>query len=283
MRGFSDDIVPHHITFEAYGVKIRLRASSPELLTYLELMVPPGARLLPPAAASSSSSLTVVSSSETAPQRMGIVEELDGTYTVYRGEYPVHDGTGMELALVVLDSVVRSWVALHAIDRIFVHAGVVAHGDRAMILPGGSFSGKTTLVAALVKRGATYYSDEFAVFDHDGLVHPYPKPLSIRPEANDGGQVDTPVEALGGVTGDTPVPLGLAVVTYYVPGAEWRPRQLTRGEATLALLAHAVPAQSRSEQTMSVLSQAVDGATVLQGERGDADEFAETLLNLTPA
>jgi hypothetical protein len=31
-------------------------------------------------------------------------------------------------------------------------------------------------VAELVRAGATYYSDEFAVLDSRGRVHPFPRP-----------------------------------------------------------------------------------------------------------
>ena len=37
-------------------------------------------------------------------------------------------------------------------------------------------------MAALVRAGAEYYSDEFAPLDAGGLVHPFAKPLSIRNE-----------------------------------------------------------------------------------------------------
>src|SRR5207247_125098 len=83
------------------------------------------------------------------------------------------------------------------------HAGAVAHRGRIALLPGQSFAGKTTLTAALVELGALYYSDEFAVLDADGLVHPYAKDLSIR----DHGRMqrsDTPVETLGGLAGRVP-------------------------------------------------------------------------------
>src|ERR687894_479249 len=50
---------------------------------------------------------------------------------------------------------------------------VVARGGRALVRPGPSLSGKTTLVAALVRSGAAYLSDEFAVLDPEGRVHPY--------------------------------------------------------------------------------------------------------------
>jgi len=133
------------------------------------------------------------------------------------GSRPVGTGTGPRFALTAggdvfqdsevvaqageaghdaLAAAIRSHVALNAPAHIFVHAGVVAVDGRALVLPGPSFSGKTTLVAALVRAGATYLSDEFAVLDADGRVHPYPKPLSIR---RHGGwaQTDVPAAALG--------------------------------------------------------------------------------------
>src|SRR5205085_6729359 len=95
MRGFTDETAPHQIAFEAYGVRVRLCASSPELLPHLEQLLPPG------------------SSPSTSPdkgQRLGIVEQDDGTYTVFNGAAPINDRGGLALALVVLDGQVRSWV-----------------------------------------------------------------------------------------------------------------------------------------------------------------------------
>ena len=63
---------------------------------------------------------------------------------------------------------------------LFVHAGVVGWQGQAILFPGRSVCGTTTLVAALIKAGATYYSDEFAVLASQGRVHPYAVPLSVR-------------------------------------------------------------------------------------------------------
>ena len=67
---------------------------------------------------------------------------------------------------------------------------MVGCGGGALLLPGGSFTGKTTLVGALVRAGAVYYSDQYALLDEDGLIHPYP----------------CHVERFGGSAGDEPVP-----------------------------------------------------------------------------
>jgi hypothetical protein len=176
----------------------------------------------------------------------------------------------------MMDAQIQGYVALEAPDYIFIHAGVVADGDRAIVMPGMSFAGKTTLVRALVDAGATYYSDEFAVLDANGRVLPYPKPLSIRNDPRP--TIDYPVEELGGVAGVDPLPVKTVIVTRYRPGAAWEPREVTGGAAALLLLEHAVPAQTRPEQTLRHIKQVIARATVLEGERGDADELAQVLL-----
>jgi hypothetical protein len=83
------------------------------------------------------------------------------------------------------ESDLRLFVAELARRRVFVHAGVVGWSGKAIVLPGRSYSGKSSLVAELVRAGATYYSDEYAVFDARGRVHPFPKPLEMRHQGNE--------------------------------------------------------------------------------------------------
>jgi len=82
-----------------------------------------------------------------------------------------------------LESHLELLTAFLARGHLFVHAGVVGWQGRAIIIPGRSFSGKTTLVKALIEAGASYYSDEYAIFDATGQVHPYPIALAIRDES----------------------------------------------------------------------------------------------------
>ena len=43
--------------------------------------------------------------------------------------------------------------------------------EERLSVPGPSYNGKTTLIQEFLRRGATYYSDEFAVFDRrDGFI-----------------------------------------------------------------------------------------------------------------
>jgi len=181
-------------------------------------------------------------------------------------------------ALEGLEADLHNYVAVAARKRVFVHAGVVGWKGRALLIPGRSFSGKTTLVAALVKAGATYYSDEFAVLDEKGRVYPFPKQLSIRGEEGGKGK-RCAVKALGGRAGSRPLPVGLILVSNYRKDARWRPRSLSAGRGALALLDNTVPARLRPEAAMAVVQQVVSNAPVLKGVRGEADEVAAAVLS----
>ncbi len=177
----------------------------------------------------------------------------------------------------VLEKHAELLTAFRAQDCLFVHAGAVGWQGRAIIIPGRSMTGKTTLVKSLVEAGAVYYSDEFAVLDKEGRVHPYPQPLSIR-GANGQPAHKIPVEALGGQIGVEPLPVSLVVVTHYQPGAGWRPRALSPAQAMLALMDNTVAARREPQYTMPILREAVLGAKVIQGKRGEANAVAPVLL-----
>jgi hypothetical protein len=263
MREFTDETAPHQVAFDAFGIQMRLCASSPELLARAEPFLPPGWR---PCA---------IRPDEQYP--LAILQEEGGGYSVYKGETIISTGQGLEYSLTMLEGQVRGHVAILAPDRTFIHAGAIEHEGRAIVFPGYSFAGKTTLAEAFVRAGATYYSDEFAVLDGDGLVHPYPKPLSIR-SGQGSLQADHPVESLNGVAGVEAIPVGVVIVTHYRPGADWAPRELSRGEAALALLSHTVTAQTRPDEAIRAISRAVENAVTFEGERGEAPELVDELL-----
>ena len=121
------------------------------------------------------------------PTPFALRETGPDSYQVTIGGAPAVEHASLEVALTLLDSQMRLSIAANA-RRLAVRSrrrGRV--DDRALLIPGATFTGKTTLVQALVQAGATYYSDEYAVLDDAGLVHPYPRPLSIR--STDGSAV----------------------------------------------------------------------------------------------
>jgi hypothetical protein len=249
------------IAFEAFGVRVLVSTDIRDAYERLGALLPPGAIECPP---------------ESIEYNLRLTRRPDGRFGVYLGEMPVLVGGDLGIAFELLDAQIRAHVALYAEDRIFVHAGVVGNGGGAIVIPGRSFSGKTTLVAELVRSGATYYSDEYAVLDYDGLVHPYPKPLSIRDEF--AQQTDHPVAALGGIAGEDSLPIRTILVCDYRPGGEWHPTVLTSGQGVLAMLSNTVAARTKPEEALRAVTRAVEGATVLQGDRGEASSVVDQLL-----
>jgi hypothetical protein len=166
-------------------------------------------------------------------------------------------------ALQALTSDIQIHVAKFCKERLFVHAGVVGWRGHAVMIPGLSGTGKTSLVISLLKAGAVYYSDEYAVFDRDGRVHPYARPLRIR-TAREKVEVECAPETLRAVQGIDSLPLGLVVVTQYCAGAEWRPRVLSPGRALLALLANTVSVRRQPEFALATLQRATANALAIE-------------------
>ena len=183
----------------------------------------------------------------------------------------------IEEVLERLESDLRLFVAEVARHRVFVHAGVVGWKGKAIVIPGRSYSGKSTMVSELVKAGAVYYSDEYAVFDSRGRVYPFPKALEMR-DSGEWKQTKFEVEHFGGTTATKPIPVGLVMVTQYKAGAQWKPRHLSAGQAVLALLANTVSARRQPEKALGTLQKAVTEAETLKGVRGEAGKIVPSIL-----
>ena len=254
------------LTFVSYGVCIRLQAPDATWLAELEQRLPPGWRLADRSRADCTFSV--------APHAPGFVSRTAWQHGDRIASTPVmsrHQLSG------VLESQIRLLVAEHAPKHVFVHAGVVGWGGVAIVLPGRSFAGKTTLGAEMIRRGATYYSDEYAVLDAQGRVHPFAKPLSIR-ESGIWQQREWPVEKLGGRAGKKPLRVGLVVASHYETGASWRPKRLSAGEGVLALLNHTVSVRRQPKRALDVLGRVVAQATVFEGVRGEAEELIDEIV-----
>jgi hypothetical protein len=211
------------------------------------------------------------------PERRWRLRTTASSWTVEADDEFVFSSSDRQVASAALQSDVELWVAEHARARIFVHAGCVASDGRALVLPGRTLSGKSSLVAALVRAGATYYSDEFAVLDSAGIVRPYARKLSIRPY--DGSVTKrVPVEELGGKVTRQRASVALVAALRFSPELGWSTQPLSRGEAILKLMDNTVAAQSRPRAMLTALERATAEAQCLSGTRGDADEAAARLL-----
>jgi hypothetical protein len=257
------------ISFVSYGLRIGIRTNQPEVLEQVRPLLPPGWKPAPSPMVDYLYSLRV--------GRAGRSRNVRSYHLLYGGPKRLARSLQLEELYEPLESELQLFVAEWARRRVFLHAGVVGWRGRAILVPGRSFTGKTSLVAALVRAGATYYSDEYAVLDTRGRVHPYPRRLSIR-EAGSNRPRRCPPEALGGRAGSRPLPVGLVVVTNYRPGARWRPRALSAGRAALALLDNTVPALRKPAAVLDTLQQVVCHAPTLKGVRGEAEEMVEALF-----
>ncbi len=204
------------IAFEAFGARIGIRTAE-SLAADLSPRLPPRARPI-------------------------VTEDYDTVYSVERATEPTsseptsykltRDGVGVGSSHSFsevcreLESDMHFRVALAARGFLFVHAGVVQWKGQAVVVPGRTETGKSSLILALVQAGAEYFSDEYAVLDREGRVHPYAKPLSQRRE---GGppRLHT-AEALGSQQDAPAVPMGLTVITRFRDGAAWNPQRISR-------------------------------------------------------
>jgi hypothetical protein len=198
-------------------------------------------------------------------------------YEVFADAELVDDAGALDEALVLLGGHMTIYVAEHAPEYVFLHAGVVAWEDRALLLPGQSYAGKSTLVAELVRAGATYYSDEFALLDCEGRVHPFTRDIQMRrPGAPE--QVRLPLKQLGGQAGTAPLRVSMVVFAEYAEHARWAPEAMTPGRAVLELLLHSTPVQRTPGRTLATLSAMMRDAKAWRLQRGEAAVAARALL-----
>lgn len=257
---------PAGIVLECLGVRLGVRINDPTVLAAVRQCLPPGWQLSPNPEVEALASLVV-----------GTEGDAANPHQLFDGAERVGQGRRLDLILEHLESLLRFKVAVGSREHLFLHAGVVALGGCAVVIPGRSMSGKSTLVAAMIQAGALYYSDEFAVVDESGQVFPFPKRLSLR---QGSGQLPRrpSAESLGGACGIGPVPVSLIIATSYQPGATWQPRELTPGEAMLSLLDNCPAAQLRPAEVMRVLRHLATQAVTVAGPRGEAAELSAWLL-----
>jgi hypothetical protein len=200
-----------------------------------------------------------------------------GSYRMERnGEY-VTWGRSRRKFLKFFDSMIRVAVGEHATDRLFLHAGAVGWKGKAIIIPADSFQGKSTLVTELVRQGATYFSDEFAVLDENGWVYPFARNISRRTEQY--VPYELTIAELGGAVAVEAAPVGLVLLTNYREGGVWRPKLLSPGNGMMKIMPFALALNSRPEFALKVLHNVSTRAIIASGSRGSAELFAKRLLN----
>jgi hypothetical protein len=253
--------------FGAFGVAWDLESEDPSLYRALVERLPPGTAPCAAKAPERSYSLRTV---------LPTLSQVGPSYLLLADGRPLVRTSEAGDAADALEDSLKWLVAERSPRRVFLRAGVVGWRDRAIVIAGGPGTGKRTLVRALVARGATYFSDDYAVLDGN-LVEPFPS------RHHPGGPPKhglTPwLEELAPARAPRPVPVGVVLFAPYRPGAVFKPKLVARGRALLEMFKHAVAAQRNPTQVLRALEMVSRRCNALEGARGDARAVATYLLD----
>jgi hypothetical protein len=253
---------------EAYGVRVRLEADDPKIFERVR-------------AISSAAFVNRVRFFDSPEADF----ELSYKFSTDKGGQVRYDLDGLRTGIYkesvsfsrYLNSMIRAHVAAKTNSWIFIHAGVVEWRGRAIILPGQSHHGKSTLVSELIRIGAGYMSDEFAILDEDGYVHPFDRDLAMRYPGEEV-QVDVPPGEFGSkrVTGSLPV--GMVLFTKFSESGAWRPEKISVGNGIIAAIPQVIPVSFNTKFALKVLNTTFNRAIIIKSDRGEAKETAPRIL-----
>ena len=189
-------------------------------------------------------------------------------------------------------------------DRVPIHAGAIVTNVGAVLLPGASGAGKTSLVAALARAGHAYATDETAIIDVEtGRLRPYPRALRFKPGGLQHAFPDLAADPGLGVDPTRtahvlPEELGPSIAVMETGSHRVRlvvfPRrgrggaraeQLTPGTALAELTRHCFDFRSHGDRWLPVLAQVLRGAEALRlefAEVADAVAAVNELLEKRP-
>jgi hypothetical protein len=272
-----DNLEQNQLSFKTYGVKIGIRSGQRDFLQKISRRL---AQILP-------NGYEIVGK-EGIEHFLDLQLKDEGGFVILKNGEIVSNCLEEENLLNYFESQIRLTVAEFAVGKVFLHAGVVGWKGKAVVIPASSFAGKTTLVAELIRKGAVYYSDEYAVLDREGLVYPFPKMLSMRGVIDEYKQKDCAPERFGAVIGTEPLPIGLILISRFTKENEnqekrFDPEILSPGQGFLEILAHTIPIRINPKFSLEVLKNISTRAIIAKTKRGEAKEFASLLIKYLDA
>lgn len=244
-----------------YGVRVGFRTNHPGALAAIDSISIPGARACDPGESGLAYSLKS--------------DEAAHVHAAYIGSRRLIQASNLDCVIDFVRSHVRHVIAENSSERLFVHAGVVGWRGSAILLPGRSRAGKSLLVRELIRAGATYFSDEFAVLDANGFVYSFAHPISVR---TPNGKIEWLPSQRRPEQAAEPLPVGLVLFTKYMAGAVFRPERLTDGQAVLELLQHFVAVRKNPRAALRIARSVIAGTQAFSSPRGEAHCVAKALL-----
>jgi hypothetical protein len=245
-----------------------------------------------------------------------IVPQLLGSFAVDRGPTRTYsllrDGEGENPFVVRAENgdLFRTATSLGLIDEMLwhvnreaiagadpylaIHAAAAEREGSAVVLPAAQDSGKSTLVAGLVRAGYRYLTDEAALIDGGSVeVVPYPKPLWLSPPSvlaidglearviEDYRRLDRirtyvlPVDLGGSVGSQSPV--RLVVSPRYVPAEATSVEPLGQAATLMCLAENAFNLRERGSAGMETLRRVAERAPGYRLTFSDLQDAVETV------
>jgi len=247
-------MTPEPLELELLGLPVRIETGDEDLRARLTL---------------------VYGRSQLAPARRPLTARLalvDGSYRIAVDTREERSEIDTTEALRALNHELLQALMTRLREHYFVHAAALVWRGRALVLPGLSRAGKSTLALALVLEGARYLSDELLAFTRAGRAEPLPRAFKIRDECvayfpelegrfvGEGEGRFLPFEALPAGVLATPAPIGAIAVPRWSAEARNRPEPLSRGEALLAMASASLNFGAHREQSLDWLTALVGGA-----------------------
>jgi hypothetical protein len=216
-------------------------------------------------------------------------------YALYLGDERVAVYRSPELLWrLLMWSVNQQAVRSSGETHVVLHAAAAERNGCVLVLPAPMESGKTTTVAALIRVGFDYLTDEATAIDRKSLrVLPYPKPLSIdrgswqvladlrppRPEMfGDHWQVD-PRAIRGDALGLGGMPRFI-VVPDYQPGASSALEPVKPADMLIHTIRSTFEFESRASENIATLARTVRRSGCYRLTIGDLDEAVRLLGDL---
>lgn len=184
----------------------------------------------------------------------------------------------------------------HVKDYLLVHAGAVVKNGRAILLPGKSESGKTTLTLGLTNHGYKYLTDEVSAIHHETTeVVPFQRPIYVwrwsrplRQEVSksfktyryrgEGQRWQYIVPQDGAVIpGDARCKVDWIIFPKYVPKSKVVLKPIGGARAAVALLQRCWNAQLFPDRGLKILTGLVRRARCYTLEMGDLEEACKLI------
>jgi hypothetical protein len=201
--------------------------------------------------------------------------------SLYRDGKAVLRRVPEDLAVAQLAWEVNRGVVEEAGNRLLLHAAAAERDGRIVIMAGPEGSGKSTLVAALVRSGLRYVTDEtVAVELSTATIVPYPKPIALH--ETEQCQRLVPAHA---IRPDAVATSGgnaclLVLLAGYQPEHATTARAIPRAEAAVALAQQAFNLRDLGPGRLDALAEVVRACDCYRLKVGDLQAGRDVVLSL---